>query len=94
MAGGRCDADGVGAVGEADSADRFWAADAFGQFAVGDGGAERNLAKSLPNLTLGNDRDRLVFAGRYCLTRSEIAVEVVADGFGKTIAGIFRSGRE
>ena len=49
---GNDDSYGIGAIRKTDRPDCGWAADAIGKFAVGDGGAERNLSQSLPYLTL------------------------------------------
>src|SRR5258705_10322078 len=45
---GNDDSYGIGAIRKTDCPDCGWAADAIGKFAVGDGGAERNLSQSLP----------------------------------------------
>ena len=55
------DSDGIGTVGESDSADRGGTADALGETAVGDRGSARYLAQGLPDLPLEwspSSRDR------------------------------------
>src|SRR5438067_10810329 len=68
--------DGIGAVGEADCPDCGWAADSIGEFAVGDGGAERNLSQSLPYLTLEGRAIGFDWEG---VDGGEVSCEVVAD---------------
>src|SRR6266566_7792651 len=76
---GNDDANGIGAIGETDCPDGGGAADAFGEFAIGDGGAERNLSQSLPNLTL---KGRAVGFYGQVVDRGKGSGEVVADGAG------------
>jgi hypothetical protein len=76
------DGDGIGAVGEADRANRRGPADGGGEFAVGSGCTAGNVAQSLPDLAL---EGRAGGGDGEIVDDAQLAGEVARDGVGEAV---------